>query len=697
MSQKGLIASYKFQEQRLNVGAELVADPSFDTPASWTSSGAGLVVTGGNLVFDDTSNRYIEPAVAEPLTVGMVYIFSFEIANSAGATGARFTIRNQAGTEIFAEIAETYSNYPDGEYSLILTCSQANTTWRLYINTDGDAFEMPDVSIKPALISDLTPNSNLMSIYGAGFTTDRKGLADSALDLDGTDDYLLGDDANFPTGNNSRTFTAWVKANATQDSWAEIFSYGAQVADQAFLVSVNDDSSSGKLQIGKWGLNSGQADTSIADDTWHHIGVVITQDGATDVTIAFYLDGVADGTSTLADVDTTLDGASQISTRPGNDDYWFKGAVDEVKFFDRALDATEMLAEYNTYQPDGALNTGSLQKGLVAHFPLRSKYNKHNADLLPNPDFTAVWAPTNVTVDSSIQFTADAAGGYLVYGGIISTGKTYIAHMAGSVSAGSINVKDGTATNKVLTGTFDEVFIYTAENVTFNFQLTDNGAVAIFNTLILEELTSADITQQGNHAEVWGADVQADQTVFDGTNHVGTVNDFNAVGQGEFIISLWIKPDDGIPGGSECIFGARESGAGNDRIQMYLGGTGVLACWYKADGNGTTAQTLSPVFSDGAVADFHHMVMHVGTTLVDIYLDGVKQTLHGTSDGDISTAIKANFDLAGYKPYIGARDDAGTADDFYEGGVDAVRIYKDSNKLGDIDAFVLALYNKGRS
>ena len=165
--------------------------------------------------------------------------------------------------------------------------------------------------------------------------------------FDGVDDYVNASDADMPAGNSSRTFEAWIKMASDTDNWTSGLSYGTQTNDSASLWSLTDASGTGKPYFGKWGLNSGTADTAVDDSIWHQIVMVLTQDGANDIDLSFYIDGIVDGTTTLADVNTTLGGDFNIGCRPGADDYWFKGNISLVKVYNKALSQSEITQNYN--------------------------------------------------------------------------------------------------------------------------------------------------------------------------------------------------------------------------------------------------------------------------------------------------------------------------------------------------------------
>jgi hypothetical protein len=77
---------------------------------------------------------------------------------------------------------------------------------------------MSQDSLKGSLLADKTPYENDGTIYGATFTTDRKGQANKAMSFNGVDDYI-------DCGNNESlditgaiTMSAWIKIDKPSTS-----------------------------------------------------------------------------------------------------------------------------------------------------------------------------------------------------------------------------------------------------------------------------------------------------------------------------------------------------------------------------------------------------------------------------------------------------------------------------------------------
>ncbi|WP_406662141.1 LamG-like jellyroll fold domain-containing protein [Methanolobus sp. ZRKC3] len=174
------------------------------------------------------------------------------------------------------------------------------------------------------------------TINSASWTT---GINSSALNFDGSTSYVQVNEriiSGYPF-----TISAWVK---TTDSGS----------DQA--IANIADSSHNKKYYGIYVDSSGKASlmarktqekriigSTINDGNWHHVVGVFTS--ANDRTL--YVDGLINGTDTATvnfdvNVDRWAFGRWTDST-PSN---YFDGSIDEVKLWDRALNATEVQQLY---------------------------------------------------------------------------------------------------------------------------------------------------------------------------------------------------------------------------------------------------------------------------------------------------------------------------------------------------------------
>ncbi|MCE5185904.1 MAG: discoidin domain-containing protein [Planctomycetaceae bacterium] len=181
------------------------------------------------------------------------------------------------------------------------------------------------------------------SLYGRhgllvnGPAWDSSGHSGGALVLDGTNDYVQITGYKGVTGSGPRTCTAWIKTTALS---SQIISWGSTAATEKWMIRVNDN---GTLRAEVQG-GSIYGTTPIADGNWHHVAVVLADDGSADISEALlHVDGMPEpisGVSPCA-VKTAASGDVRIGVNvPGN--IFFQGLLDDVRVYDRALSEVEI-------------------------------------------------------------------------------------------------------------------------------------------------------------------------------------------------------------------------------------------------------------------------------------------------------------------------------------------------------------------
>jgi uncharacterized protein (TIGR03437 family) len=131
--------------------------------------------------------------------------------------------------------------------------------------------------------------------------------------------------ANFPAGAGSRTMAAWIRIPARVTSTAIILYHGD------FSMQVV---SGGLLQAAITGI------TRVDDGNWHHVAAVYSGPGGN---FSLYVDGQLDQTAVIRDANTMAGGSWRI----GQDfagQLGFPGAIDEVRYYNRALSVFEIQA-----------------------------------------------------------------------------------------------------------------------------------------------------------------------------------------------------------------------------------------------------------------------------------------------------------------------------------------------------------------
>ncbi|QJE97925.1 LamG-like jellyroll fold domain-containing protein [Luteolibacter luteus] len=164
------------------------------------------------------------------------------------------------------------------------------------------------------------------------------GLFDQAIDLDGTDDYLQAP-SGFISNLTDATFVTRFRWDGGA-AWQRLFDFGNNTTQYLFLTP---NSASGTMRFGiTLGGNATQEylDAPMAPaGEWTHVAVVLSGSTGT-----IYVNGAAVSTGTI-----TLDPSNVAPTlnyigKSQWPDPYFNGAIDELRIFNRALNAAEVKA-----------------------------------------------------------------------------------------------------------------------------------------------------------------------------------------------------------------------------------------------------------------------------------------------------------------------------------------------------------------
>jgi len=204
--------------------------------------------------------------------------------------------------------------------------------------------------------NDASGNGNHGTVNGATLTEDRFGNADSAYKFDGQDDYI--DLGQVKTNISSKfSISAEIKAPLDRSAFRVVLSKGLKSRSH-FEVYIEKSRTSryipGEFRFYSPNLQgTGASGTVIGDfgsgkvvddDTFHHL--VVTYNGST---TTFYLDGfkVYKESTTGVYVDETAQFFIGRQTHTAHGKMSFKGVIDEVRIYNRALSENEIQQLYH--------------------------------------------------------------------------------------------------------------------------------------------------------------------------------------------------------------------------------------------------------------------------------------------------------------------------------------------------------------
>jgi hypothetical protein len=130
------------------------------------------------------------------------------------------------------------------------------------------------------------------------------------------------------------------------------------------------------------------------------------------------------------------------------------------------------------------------------------------------------------------------------------------------------------------------------------------------------------------------------------SNNLLTIStNLSSLFQNSFSVFVQMKLDDGQAATVQFPFRINNSATG--RVLFDIRTDGKITITYSAGGTSVFAQTASSVFADGAFSDFVNVaILFTSGGFIQLYLDGVLQTLSGSFNGNMSGVTMANFNSA---------------------------------------------------
>lgn len=276
-------------------------------------------------------------------------------------------------------------------------------------------WDMDDNNVNGTTVYDKSGQGNNATL-GDGSTpttypSSAVGKLREARSFDGGDYMAVtsGDLTKFEAGTLDFTISVWVKQT----------SYSTQVI--AAQMDANDDgwrflspSTNGRITCSVDAIDIASDTGVMSDAEWHLATCVIDRDGNGQM----YIDGVASGSAVAinSEVMSITSNVVRIGRSPYDSVWYWNGSIDEVKIYNRALSATEVLQNYNSSKRNYV--TAQNNTGLVGQWTL-ADYDYNDPVVFGkgiSDDLTAVSSPTLTTGHDGRANTAllfDGSADYL--------------------------------------------------------------------------------------------------------------------------------------------------------------------------------------------------------------------------------------------------------------------------------------------
>jgi hypothetical protein len=217
-------------------------------------------------------------------------------------------------------------------------------------------------------MKDSTSNNHNGTSYGNMTSGDQiAGKIDGSLNFDGSDDYIQTSSNELKTLNNF-TLSVWFKVDSTtaaqhilwegpasQNGWGD----GSSPNSHEMHLTICKFNANNTLNffygyedpVGGW-VPAVEINISFSDTmNWNHVVVVMTGAG-TSPSAELFLNGVSQGTDTGTQTNRTAWDTNLRIGRPGADQRYFDGVIDEVRILETAKNASWIKASYESGRDD---------------------------------------------------------------------------------------------------------------------------------------------------------------------------------------------------------------------------------------------------------------------------------------------------------------------------------------------------------
>ena len=191
----------------------------------------------------------------------------------------------------------------------------------------------------------------------------------------------------------------------------------------------------------------------------------------------------------------------------------------------------------------------------------------------------------------------------------------------------------------------------------------------------MERVMAQDFDARGNEAN--GKSLNFDPS----GEYIDTGAPLQDTFRNSFTVSYWVKPDDGNPASAISIFGTINS-ADEDGVRSNIRTDGKIDFFYASNNASAEAITSSAVFSDGPTAWTHVALVATSGANLLIYINGNSVDITVGSLAGVTMSAWTSSD----EVFIGATDNAGTAESHFVGDIDEVRIWSVTRSAASIKA-----------
>lgn len=272
--------------------------------------------------------------------------------------------------------------------------------------------------------TDVSGNGNNGIVNGATLTTDRFGNQNSAYSFDGINDQIVVADTNILDITKNLSLCAWIKP-ASFGSENKIItkfppnSYQLSVWNNKAIIQICPNG-----QPDYWD-NKCISNDSININKWSFICGIYDYDNNL---MKVYINGVLEKSVSVSGQINSGNAPVIIGNFYGGTNWWWHGVIDDIRIYNRALSATEILALYNESickQSITVTDTLIINANLTGFNPITYQ---NNIKIYPNPTKDAITIDCGSNYNTLNTYTIKIINSLsqTVYSSVINKQKTII-------------------------------------------------------------------------------------------------------------------------------------------------------------------------------------------------------------------------------------------------------------------------------
>jgi serine/threonine-protein kinase len=214
--------------------------------------------------------------------------------------------------------------------------------------------EKPKTDLKKGLVAYYPFNGNADDESGNGNDGDVKGatFSNGQAEFNGIDQYIDAKCTSLPQGKSPRTLSFWAKADSPE-ALGHMVNWGGMVAGKCFGAHVGDSNFAFFGMTKEFDVYRIQSDAAFHHHLVHYDGKEIT----------YYIDAEKKWSENQNQLDTSGE-SIVIGARPDLTSH-FKGIIDDVRIYNRALSAGEITALYDLEKPSSETASSSKKPGTL--------------------------------------------------------------------------------------------------------------------------------------------------------------------------------------------------------------------------------------------------------------------------------------------------------------------------------------------